>query len=58
MMSIDAFVTKAGMKMVSTLNSATALEGHIELKNGHVLSAQWNTPDKKMEIIGVKYVYN
>jgi hypothetical protein len=57
-MSIDAFVTKAGMKMVSTLNSATALEGHIELKNGHVFSAQWNTPDKKMEIIDVKYVYN
>ncbi len=58
MMSIDAFVTKAGMKMVSTLNSAMALEGHIELKNGHVFSAQWNTPDKKMEIIDVKYVYN
>lgn len=51
LMSVDAFVTKAGMKMISSMNSASALEGHIELKGGQLLSAEWKTPDMKTEIL-------
>ncbi|KAJ8316558.1 hypothetical protein KUTeg_005895 [Tegillarca granosa] len=55
MMSVDAFVTKSGMKMVSTLHSSTALQGNIELANGRVFNAQLDIPRQKMEILNFKY---
>ncbi|KAJ8307373.1 hypothetical protein KUTeg_015457 [Tegillarca granosa] len=54
MMSVDAFVTKSGMKMVSTLHSSTALQGNIELANGRVFNAQLDIPRQKMEILNFK----
>lgn len=51
LMSVDAFVTNAGMKMVSTMNSASALEGHVELKGGQLFSAEWKTPEAKTEFL-------
>jgi len=54
MMSVDAFVTKSGMKMVSTMHSSTSLDGHVELANGKVLSAQLNTPFDQMTVVNVK----
>ncbi|CAG2186504.1 unnamed protein product [Mytilus edulis] len=57
MMSVDAFVTKSGMKMVSTMHSSSSLEGHVELKNGKVLSAQIKTPFDKMEVFNVKTAF-
>lgn len=54
MMSVDAFVTKTGMKMVSTMHSSTSLDGHVELANGKVLSAQLNTPFDQMTVVNVK----
>ncbi|XP_071162849.1 uncharacterized protein [Mytilus edulis] len=57
MMSVDAFVTKSGMKMVSTMHSSSSLEGHVELKNGKVLSAQIKTPFDKMEVFNIKTAF-
>lgn len=54
MMSIDAFITKSGMKMVSTMHSASSIEGHIELQDGQILNAQLKTPFEKMEVFNVK----
>ncbi|XP_063426893.1 apolipophorins-like [Mytilus trossulus] len=54
LMSVDAFVTKAGMKMVSSVNSASAVEGHLEIKGGQLFSAEWKTPDAKTEIFEAK----
>ena len=56
MMSIDAFVTKSGMKMVSTMHSVSSVEGQIELHEGKILSAQLKTPFDKVEVFNVKYV--
>ncbi|XP_052103665.1 uncharacterized protein LOC127737174 [Mytilus californianus] len=53
-MTVDAFVTKAGMKMVSSVNSASAVEGHLELKGGQLFSAEWKTPDSKTEVFEAK----
>ncbi|XP_052103584.1 uncharacterized protein LOC127737090 [Mytilus californianus] len=57
MMSVDAFVTKSGMKMISTMHSSSSLEGHVELANGKVLSAQIKTPFDKMEVFNVKTAF-
>ncbi|XP_063427202.1 apolipophorins-like [Mytilus trossulus] len=57
MMSVDAFVTKSGIKMVSTMHSSSSFEGHVELKNGKVLSAQIKTPFDKMEVFNVKTAF-
>ena len=57
MMSVDAFVTKSGLKMVSTLHSSTLMKGKVELKDGQILSAEWDMPRDKMEIVSVKLVF-
>ena len=54
MMSVDAFVTKSGMKMVSTLHTSTALQGMIELADGRILEMELDMPREKMEIVNFK----
>jgi hypothetical protein len=54
-MSVDAFVTKTGLKMLSSLHSSTSVRGKIELTEGRVLSAEWDTPQDKMEIFDARY---
>ena len=57
MMSVDALVTKVGIKMVSTLHSSTALQGKLSLSEGKILNMELDMPQEKMEILSVKYVY-
>ncbi|XP_071088621.1 uncharacterized protein [Haliotis cracherodii] len=52
-MSMDAFVTKTGLRVANTWHSSTALQGHIELKRGKVISAEFDFPQQKMEILDV-----
>ena len=54
MMSVDAFVSRSGVKMVSTMHTSTALEGTIQLKDGQVLNVDFKTPREKQEIIDVE----
>ena len=54
MMSVDALVTKTGIKMVSNLHTNTMVKGKIQLSEGKVLNAEWDLPEDKMEIISVK----
>lgn len=54
MMSVDAFVTKSGLKMVSTVHSSTLLKGHVELRDGTIFNANLDVPKDKMEIFSVK----
>ena len=56
MMSVDALVTKTGIKMVSNLHTNTMVKGKIQLSEGKVLNAEWDLPEDKMEIISVKLV--
>ncbi|XP_056009974.1 uncharacterized protein LOC125679922 [Ostrea edulis] len=57
MMSVDAFVTKSGLKMVSTIHSSTMLKGHLELKDGKIFNANLDMPKDKMEIFSLKTAF-
>ncbi|XP_046557711.1 apolipophorins-like [Haliotis rubra] len=52
-MSMDAFVTKTGLRVVNTWHSSTALKGRVELRRGKILSADIDFPQQKMEILDV-----
>ncbi|XP_046338509.2 uncharacterized protein LOC124119888 [Haliotis rufescens] len=52
-MSMDAFVTKTGLRVVNTWHSSTALKGRVELNRGKILSANIDFPQEKMEILDV-----
>ncbi|XP_046557704.1 uncharacterized protein LOC124266908 [Haliotis rubra] len=52
-MSMDAFVTKTGLRVVNTWHSSTALKGRVELSRGKILSADIDFPQQKMEILDV-----
>ncbi|XP_046557707.1 uncharacterized protein LOC124266910 isoform X2 [Haliotis rubra] len=52
-MSMDAFVTKTGLRVVNTWHSSTALKGRVELRRGKILSADIDLPQQKMEILDV-----
>ncbi|XP_056021701.1 uncharacterized protein LOC130054813 [Ostrea edulis] len=57
MMSVDAFVTKSGLKMVSTVHSSTLLKGHLELQDGKIFNANLDMPKDKMEIFSLKTAF-
>ncbi|XP_033737047.1 LOW QUALITY PROTEIN: uncharacterized protein LOC117325169 [Pecten maximus] len=54
MMSVDAFVTKGGMKMVSTLHTSTAIRGKLELSNNKDFTLELDFPRKKSEVINME----
>ena len=54
MMSVDSYVTKSGLKMVSTMHTSTALQGKIELADSKILKAELDMPQDKVEIFGLK----
>ncbi|KAK3089687.1 hypothetical protein FSP39_005602 [Pinctada imbricata] len=53
-MSVDAFVTKSGMKMTSTLHTSTAFSGKVEIKEKDDITLQFNVPQQKSEILSVQ----
>lgn len=53
-MGVDALSTHVGVKMVSTLNTRTSIQGAISLTEGNILNAEFNMPEEKMDIINVK----
>ncbi|XP_041357844.1 uncharacterized protein LOC121374798 [Gigantopelta aegis] len=53
-MTVDAFITKTGMRIVNTWHSSTTVRGRIELDRGKILSAEIEAPKNKMEILDVK----
>ncbi|XP_067677414.1 uncharacterized protein [Haliotis asinina] len=52
-MTVDAFVTKTGLRVVNTWHSSTALKGRVELSRGKILRADIDFPQQKMEILDV-----
>ncbi|XP_041357420.1 apolipophorins-like [Gigantopelta aegis] len=52
-MSVDAGVTKTGMRVVNTWHSSTAVQGRVELMRGKILHAEIDMPKEKMEILDV-----
>ena len=54
MMSVDAFVTKGGLKMLSTLHSSTGARGKIEITNKNVLDMSFDFTKEKSEILSLK----
>lgn len=54
MMSVDAFVTRGGLKMVSTLHTSTGAKGKMELTNGNVFDMSFDLTKEKSEILDVK----
>lgn len=54
MMSVDAFITKGGMKMVSTLHTSTAIRGKLELSNNKDFTLELDFPRHKSEVINME----
>ena len=55
-MSVDAFVTKVGLKMVSTVHSRTSVQGKVSLTEEKSLNVEFDLPEEQMDIFSVKYV--
>jgi hypothetical protein len=53
-MGLDAFVAQTGLKMVSTLHTSTEIDGLIKLDESRAITAKFNMPKDKIEIINVK----
>lgn len=53
-MSVDAFVTKSGVKMASTLHTSTAVEGKISVDKSGSITAEYDMPQDKMSLIDVQ----
>ena len=53
-MSVDAYVTRTGLKVTSSLHSSLAMKGRVELDRGRVLSVQVDMPDDQMDILDVR----
>ena len=53
-MSVDAFVTKVGLKMISTLHSSSSVKGKLELAGGKIFSLEFDLPKDKLEIFDFK----
>ena len=53
-MSIDAFVTKGGLKMLTTLHTSTGARGKIEITNRNVLDMSFDYTKEKSEILNVQ----
>ncbi|KAB7506473.1 Vitellogenin [Armadillidium nasatum] len=49
-MTVDAFVSKSGMKMLSTAHSSTIIDGKALVKEGKLIDFTINVPDEKTEI--------
>lgn len=49
-MLVDAFVTKSGVKMVSTMHSSTPISGKAIINKGKLVDLVINTPNEKTEI--------
>lgn len=54
MMSVDAFVTKSGVKMVSRMHTNTAVEAVISVDGSGSITAEYDMPQQKMSIIDVQ----
>nr|KAI8754502.1 apolipophorins-like isoform X1 [Biomphalaria glabrata] len=54
LMSINAGPTSTGLKMTSTLHTSTSVTGRIEAGDKQVLSLEFDTPDKVMDILEIK----
>ena len=54
MMSVDAYMTRSGIKMVSTLHTNTAVQGSLKISSDGVVTAEYEIPQPRMDIISVK----
>ena len=54
LMSVDAFVARTGLKMVSTLHTSTELNGQVTLQDSQVLLGKLSMPKDKIEIVSVE----
>ncbi|XP_076066634.1 uncharacterized protein LOC143040000 [Oratosquilla oratoria] len=50
---VDAFVSRSGVKMVSTLQSSTFLDGKMLIKEGKLVDMAFNMPKEKVEILNI-----
>lgn len=50
-MSVDAFLTKVGLRMTSRLHTSTAFQGRMDLARGQVFSLNFDFPKDQLEIL-------
>lgn len=52
-MAVDATVTKAGIRLVSTLHTNTYISGKVKIQGGDLVDVRLNVPHKKVELLNV-----
>lgn len=53
-MSVDAFVTKSGLRMVSNFHSSTSVSAKFELDKKQELTMEFSIPKERSEIVNAK----
>lgn len=53
-MSVDAFVTKSGVKMSSTLHTSMAKQGRISVDKSGSITAEYDMPEDKTSVLDVQ----
>ena len=53
-MSVDAYVTRSGIKMISTLHTNTAVMGKLKISGDGAVTAEYEMPQPRMDILSVK----
>ena len=54
MMGVNVMTSRTGMRLVSTMHTSTQLSGRFEVKDSQVLTATFDAPEQKQEILNVE----
>lgn len=53
-MSVDAFVARTGLRMVTTLHTSTVVDGQIQMQGGKLLNIDFNMPRDRIEVVNIE----
>lgn len=53
-MSLDAMVTRTGLRMTGSVRSSTRIKGHLEASQEKLLDFELDVPEQKSEIMDMR----
>lgn len=53
-MSMDAFVSQAGLKLATTLHTSTEAGGLIQIRQGKIFNMDINMPEGNIEVLSIE----
>lgn len=52
---MDAFIAKAGLRMVNTLHTSNVADGKIQLQDGQIFNMDINMPSDRIELFDFRF---